>query len=67
MTGKYSISNSNVEFWTDLTVKLVDMVSIGITMYLCQGRCIPINNIMSYKGISYITLLDVQVLHKALQ
>ena len=39
MTGKYLLGNSDVEFWTDWTVKLVDMVCISITIYLCQERC----------------------------
>ena len=35
MTGKYSLGNAQVEFWTDLTIKLVDIVCVSITMYLC--------------------------------
>ena len=35
MTDKYSPGYAHVEFWTDLTVKLVDMVCVSITIYLC--------------------------------
>ena len=43
MTGKYLLGNSDVELWTDWTVKLVDMVCISITIYLCQERCMWCN------------------------
>ena len=36
MTGKYSLGKLYVKFWTYLPVKLVGMVYISITMYLCQ-------------------------------
>ena len=43
MTSKDLLGNSDVEFWTDWTVKLVDMVCISITIYLCQERCMWCN------------------------
>ena len=43
MAGKYSVRNAHVGFWTDLTVKFVDMVCISITMYLCQECCMWCN------------------------
>ena len=43
MTGKYSLGNTHVEFWSDLTVKFVDMVCISKTMYLCQEFCMWCN------------------------
>ena len=43
MTGKYLLGNSDVKFWTDWIVKLVDMICISITIYLYQEQCVWCN------------------------